>query len=191
MRRWAIAIPGGGVVRIPGHVSGSETTFFMTLSGSQPAISCESSRPLLKASRTPVEAARRSRRVDHHMHPRACKKIFRVTVLLALLGLFAAPRGLVFCVESTGQVSIESIVACQLMGNDAQFDSNSVDSCNDTRLISDVLKARGETEVVWAVVAILVAVSHPPALAVSPAAPSSPPASSFWLREHRTIVLLV
>lgn len=129
------------------------------------------------------------------MHLGRSRKTICVAVLLALIGLLAVPRGLVLCVGDAGHVSIEAAVEmapCQLVGDDTRFPSESPESCDDTTLTSKVLESARSLEVVWALIAILAPAPRPPA-ALQPPLPSStnPSASSLWLREHRTIVLLV
>jgi len=123
------------------------------------------------------------------------RKTLRVAVLIALMGLLAAPRGLVLCVGNSGHVSIEAaleIAPCQPVPDDTRFESESTETCKDAPLGSTALKSTGEPEIVSASVAILAQLPRLPAIS-RPLLPSTTTlsASSLWLRQHRTIVLLV
>lgn len=129
------------------------------------------------------------------MHSKRWGKTIRVALLLALIGVLAAPRGLVLCVGDSGHVSIEAaleIAPCQPVSDDTRFETEPIETCEDTPLTSEVLKSRGKLEVVSTSVVILVLPAQPPAIS-QPSSPSAaaPSASSLRLREHRTIVLLV
>lgn len=129
------------------------------------------------------------------MHPRRSRMTIRVAVLLALIGLLTAPRGLVLCVGDAGHVSLEGaleLVSCQTVSDDSKFETEPTETCSDTPLLSEVLKSPVELKVIWTSFTIL-----SPTLRLVQVRqsfrqfPSRALASSLWLREHRTIVLLV
>ncbi len=123
------------------------------------------------------------------------RKTIRVAVLLALIGVWAAPRGFVLCVGDSGHVSIEAaleIASCQPVSDDSRFETEPTETCEDTPLTIEALKSAGEFAVVSVSVAILALPPQPPQTFLpSPPSATTPSASSLWLREHRTIVLLV
>jgi len=123
------------------------------------------------------------------------RKTIRVAILIALIGVLAAPRGLVLCVGDSGHVSIEAaleIAPCQPVSDDSRFETEPAETCEDTPLTSEALKSVGEFEVLSASVAILELPPQPPEIfQPSPPSTTAPTASSLRLRELRTIVLLV
>ncbi|MBK7950660.1 MAG: hypothetical protein IPK00_18350 [Deltaproteobacteria bacterium] len=119
----------------------------------------------------------------------------RVAALLALMALLAAPRGLVLCFGDAGHVQIEAaleLVACQSVGEVAQFESTATESCSDTPITCQPLQKSGEPNIVWGFVQTALLPVFPRAIE-PPSCPSGVIqfVSSLWLREHRTIVLLV
>lgn len=129
------------------------------------------------------------------MHPRSLQMMIRVVALLALMGLLAAPRGLVLCFGDAGHVQIEAaleLVACQSLGDGLQIENEPPETCSDTPLTCEPLQKSGEPNIEWAFIETATPPAPPRAfLPPSRPLPVSSAASSLWLREHRTIVLLV
>lgn len=123
------------------------------------------------------------------------------TILVALVSLLTTPRDVVLCVRDGGHVEIEAaleLVSCQFVGPDLQFEqfeNKPTETCSDMPLTSEALREPSELGVMWDFVAI----SPPPAYLLrlreietpSLPVPIRPSASSFWLRDLRTIVLVV
>lgn len=129
------------------------------------------------------------------MHSERSTKTIRVALLLALIGVLAAPRGLVLCVGEPGHVSVEAAIEiepCQPLCDDMRFETEPLESCQDTPLTIEALKSPSEIEIVSTSIAFLARPPQPPAM-LHPSLPpaAAPSVSSLWLREHRTIVLLV
>lgn len=178
---------------ISGRTEGSVGSTRNTGTGA--AISCVTLERLLKPRWRPVEIAPGNRRLNDAMHSERFRKTIRVAVLLALIGVLAAPRGLVLCVDDSGHVSIEAaleIVPCPPASDDPRFETEPAATCEEITLTREALKSPGELELVSASVAILAPPPQPPEVSQpSPPSATAPSASSLWLREHRTIVLLV
>lgn len=129
------------------------------------------------------------------MRSECTSKAIRALVLLAMIGMLAAPRGLVLCVGDSGHVSIEAALEtapCQPISDDKRFETEPAETCEDTPLTTTALKLRGELDFVSTPVLTFPPLPQPPAISQSsPLSVIAPSASSLWLREHRTIVLLV
>lgn len=160
------------------------------------AISCVLLAQLLKAGDWLVEPTSGTGRIGPEMSRKYAKqRVMRIVSVLALIGLLLAPRDFVLCVADSGHVAIESateLSPCQPVSDDSRFPSQPNESCDDTPLVSKVVKLSGSLEIV----ALVASVAAPsPRLAAdtrpAPIAEITQPTPPSWLRYHRTIVLLV
>lgn len=116
--------------------------------------------------------------------------------LLALVGAFASPKGLVLCVGENGHIAIETAVETTPCGvpmreGDA-LDEPPVEACSDTALVQTALRSSADPEVA-APLALAILMPAPPPCATAPALNRSwePLFLSPTLRAQQTIVLLV
>lgn len=116
---------------------------------------------------------------------------------LTLVGVLAAPKGLVLCVgEDGGHIAIETAVELTPCGvpirDGSTFGAPPVEACRDTALVQTALRPSVDPEI-----ATPIATAAPlPLPASCQAAPlfrraAGPRLASLTLRAHRTVVLLV
>ena len=115
--------------------------------------------------------------------------------VLALVGVFAAPKGLVLCVGDNGHIAIEAAVETTPCGVPLRagnaFGAPPIEACSDIAVVQGALRSSVDPGVVAPLALAPMAAAEPRAAAPALARSLEPLFLSPTLGAHRTIVLLV